>query len=138
MGAATKGRSQPAFRWNAAGWFGGQLGASLWILLLGLLLCLQGAGVGFAVLLCGLVANAVGVVLWRRRERLAAYTALQILVGVTGLMALVALALATWLGPGGDPGDPLAQTPAWSLLFYPALMGAFWLQERLARRRAAS
>ena len=56
-GPITSSSSAPAFRWNAAGWFGGQLGASLWILLLGLLLCLKGVAVGVAVLLCGTVSG---------------------------------------------------------------------------------
>ncbi len=118
------------FRWNAAGWFGGQLGASLWILLLGFLLCLQGVAVGFAVLLCGLAANVTGLLLWRSRARLDAYTGLQILLGVTGLLALAAFLLVDRLGP-----SPLEAAPLWSLLFYPALMAVCFLQQRLAQRR---
>lgn len=130
-------RSSP-FRWNAGGWFGGQLGASLWILLLGFLLWLQGSAVGAAVLACGLAANAVGVGLWLGRSRLAVYPALQTLLGATGLLALAAFLLVDRWGPTAGSDSPLASTPLWSLLVYPGLMLAIHLQERAARRRRAA
>ncbi len=129
--SATDPMPSRRFQWNRGGWFGGQLGGTLWLLLLGGLLLARGASVGALVLVLGLVPNALGVVLWRRRERWAPYPALQLLIAVSGASAVAALA-AVWVA-----GETL---PGWSfrggflaLAVYPALMGMFHLQERSAR-----
>ena len=75
----------PPVGWNAGGWFGSQLGSTLWLALLGGVFVAQGRASGWALLLAFAAANGIGVALWGARGRLAAYTALQTLVGVTGL-----------------------------------------------------
>ena len=127
-----QGRRGPgAFQWNRGGWFGAQCGATLWLVLLGGLLLAQSRSVGAAVLLCGLVPNAVGIWLWRRRDAWTPYPAVQVLLVACGLCALLALLCVR--AEGGElPGaQPLS---LWTLSVYPGLMLAFHLQERGARR----
>ncbi len=88
MGGSLEGRSGGGFRWNAGGWFGGQLGATLWMGLLGVLTLPRHPVAGAAVLGLALAANGVGVALWRRRASLAAYPAVQLLIAVCGVAAL--------------------------------------------------
>jgi len=56
-------------RWNAGGWFGGQLGGTVWLLLLGILLLGIDVIAALGVLLCFAGANAIGTWLWSRRRR---------------------------------------------------------------------
>jgi hypothetical protein len=88
------------------------------------------------------VANAIGAWLWRRRDRLRPYPALQALLlvcGVDGLLALVALHV---LRPGlritRTTGFDLADEPRsilWLLVMVIALMTWFHLLERDAKKR---
>jgi hypothetical protein len=123
------------FQWNRGGCFGSQVGASLWLVLLGCLIMAQGRMVGAAVLLFGLVPNLVGVALWRNRHRLSPYPALQLLVATAGISALVSL-LILW-GSDGPVHSLKLPSSLWFLLVYPGVMLAFHLQERAARKAAA-
>ena len=129
-----------AFRWNAAAWFGSQLGGTLWLLLYGALLVGRDVPLGLLVLVLGLVANVVGVVLWSRRDRMAPYPAIQSLllaIGVCGLAAVVAVHRLT-IARGLDRA--LLEQPRrlyWGLLLIPAIMVLFHLAERGGRRAAA-
>ena len=84
-------RGDGAFQWNVGGWFGGQVGATLWLIGLGVLLLVQGRLVGAGVLALGLAPNALGGLLWSRRARVSPYPAIQALVGASGLCALAAM-----------------------------------------------
>lgn len=119
------------FRWSRGGWFGGQVGATLWLLVLGGALLAQGRTVGVAVLGLALAANVAGCVLWARRDRLEAYPAIQMLIAICGAAALVSVLLAGFTGGAGGEDDPTPSLLA--LLVYPGLMLVFWLQERSAR-----
>lgn len=123
------------FQWNRGGWFGGQIGATLWLVLLGCLVMAQGRMVGAAVLLFGLLSNLVGLALWRHRDRLSPYPALQLLIATAAVSALVSM-LVLWRS--GGPVPPLdLPSSLWFLLIYPGLMLVFHLQERAARKAAA-
>jgi hypothetical protein len=97
------------------------------------------AGVWLA---CFAVANAIGSWMWRRRDRLRPYPALQALLlvcGVNGLIALVALHICR---PGlritRPLGISLADEPRlilWLLVLVIALMAWFHLQERGAKKQ---
>jgi hypothetical protein len=66
-----------SFVWNAGGWFGSQIGGSVWMLFCGLSLLFSDS---FSSLVClGSFAfvNAVGCYLWQRREKLDPYAGLQ-------------------------------------------------------------
>ncbi|MBW2232959.1 MAG: hypothetical protein JRH17_21440 [Deltaproteobacteria bacterium] len=119
-----------AFQWNRGGWFGSQLGATLWLVLLGALLLAQSKAVGGLVVLFGLVPNLIGLALWRRRHSLSPYPAVQGLIATCGLSALLAMLCirTVGLGPSVDPPT------VWLLLIYPGLMLVFHFQEQSARR----
>jgi hypothetical protein len=125
--------SQP-FRWNAGGWFGSQLGGTLWLLLLALLVFPKDALAASVVLACFAGANLVGIWLWRRRQRIAAYPALQGMIAACGVASLIALAFLDSRpeSPGFAPSIPY-----WVLLIFPAVMVVFLLQRRSAARGLA-
>lgn len=120
-----------AFQWNRSGWFGGQIGATLWLLLLGSWLLVQSQPVGALLVGLGAGSNLVGVALWRRRSSLSPYLALQMLIAVCGIAAAVAMIFLR----GVDVSPSSTELPrAWFLLFYPGLMLIFYLQEQSARK----
>jgi hypothetical protein len=127
-------RGRGAFQWNRGGWFGSQLGASLWLVLLGVALLSRGRAVGGVVIGLGLAPNLLGVALWRRRESLAPYPAIQGLVAACGLSALLAMLC---IAAAGLTPPSVGLPSLWFLLMYPGLMLAFHLQERSARRPSA-
>lgn len=128
----TLGRATGAFHWNRAGWFGGQIGATLWLVLTGVLLLAVGRSEGAVVVALGLLPNALGCVLWLRRRALNPFPALQLLIGVAGLSALAAL---LYLRQAGVAGESSAPADLRVLLVYPAVMTMFFVQERAARRQ---
>ena len=74
--------------WNAGGWFGGQIGATVWMLVAGILTAIRDLPVGMLVVLLFLIANVVGLSLWTGRK-LSCYSSTQILIGVSGVCSLV-------------------------------------------------
>ena len=129
--------SMTAFSWNAGGWFGSQLGCTLWLLILGFVV-LSKDSIAAVVCLVGFVAlNAWGLSLWRRREHLNAYAGLQrYLLAASLIIALVVVVLN---GRGvSEPPIPgaLVSTylPYWSIAVAPALMLLFFLRERQVKR----
>ena len=79
---ARVGRGQ--FQWNRGGWFGSIAGATIWLMLLGCLLMAHGRMVGVAALVLGLLPNGIGLFLWQRRNTMAPYPALQVVLGGSG------------------------------------------------------
>lgn len=128
-------RGSGQFQWNRGGWFGSQIGATLWLGLLGGLLLAQGQLVGAVALVLGFLANVVGVLLWRRRRTLSPYSALQILIGISGVSAAISLAAISMAG-SSQRAFQTSQS-FWFLLVFPAVMLMFHLQERAARRTDA-
>lgn len=122
-----------AFQWSRAGWFGSQLGATLWPLLLGLAVFAHSKALGAELVVLALLPNAIGIHLWLRRHELAPYPALQLLLAVCGVSAVLSVfAVAhTGLSPAA-----LGLPPVWLLAIYPALMLVFHLRERAARQAA--
>lgn len=82
------------FHWNKGAWFGGQIGCTAWLLPTGLILLVQRPFIGILWLSVFLAINGFGFSLWKRRDRLSIFLALQMLLfacGIGGLMALGAL-----------------------------------------------
>jgi hypothetical protein len=136
-------------QWNAGGWFGGQIGGTAWLLVGAVVLSSQAPGVAALWLVGFAISNAVGLYLWRGRDRIRPYPALQILLamlGVTGLLALIALDM---LGPEGvrmdlvwengglrlvDKGSAdTGRAYLFLLVFVPLLMAWFHWRDRSAR-----
>lgn len=47
--------------WNAGGWFGGQLGATIWVLIAGILTVIRDLTTGLLVLGLFLIPNVIGL-----------------------------------------------------------------------------
>ena len=74
--------------WNVGGWFGGQLGATVWMLVAGILTAIRDLPTGIFVVLLFAIPNVVGVALWLSRK-LSCYASTQLLIGVSGICSLV-------------------------------------------------
>ncbi len=123
-----------AFQWNRGGWFGGQFGSTAWMIVLGIVLLTQSRPAGAWVLLFAAGANAVGFALWNRRESVAPFPAIQILMATCGLCA----AAAWWcVSETGSAWQMEGELSAWVLLIYPGILAWFFLMEHAARRAAA-
>ena len=124
------------FRWNAAGWFGAQLGSTCWLLLGAAYLLAPAPGLAAVWLGCFICANTIGITLWLRRDRIRAYTGYQVAFGVLGSCALVAVGAAD--AAGQLPVLGARADTRW--LVYGILLSVHWLmmlfyfQERVIRR----
>ena len=118
------------FSWNAGGWFGSQLGCTMWLLILGFLLLSKdflSAGVcvgGFVIL------NAWGLYLWRCREQLKAYAGFQRFLAAASLIFALVVAVVNGRGVSELPAPgALVSTylPYWVIVFAPGLkLLCFW------------
>src|SRR5262245_2289707 len=122
-----------AFEWSRAGWFGGQIGATIRPLFLGIGVFAHTKPLGALLVALAVIPNGVGIALWRRRSALAPYKAIQILIAVCGAAALLALICVE---VAGLPESALGLAPPWFLLVYPALMYLFHRHEQRARDAA--
>jgi hypothetical protein len=131
-------RGPGAFQWNAGGWFGSQVGSTLWLLILGALLFTQGrTQAGATALVAFAISNAIGTWLWSRRVHVAPYPAIQALVAVMGMATLAVFVGLDYLGELAALDPQGAARPGWAyglLAMYPGLMLLFFVQERAARR----
>jgi hypothetical protein len=122
-------------QWSAGGYFGSQLGATLWIALLGCLLVPLEPVLGLGILALYLVANGLGFALWRRRATLAPHTGIQLLCVASLGAAAATLFLLDAVGISelaqAEVGDG---RPLWAyLLVYPLLMLLLWWLDRRGR-----
>lgn len=74
-------------RWNAGGWFGGQIGATVWMLVAAVLTAIRDLSTGVVVLLLFVVPNIIGLMLWLSRK-FSCYASTQILIGISGVCGL--------------------------------------------------
>lgn len=72
-----KSLDRNSFVWNAGGWFGSQIGGSVWMLFCALTVLPADAISGLVCLGSFAVINAVGCYLWQRREKIDPYVGLQ-------------------------------------------------------------
>lgn len=121
-------------QWNTWGWFGGQIGSSVWLLALGIVALAQGGTLGLVPVGLFAVAGLVGALLWWRRDLLAPFPALEILLGT--ITVLSAAGVATILEGGllgSGPGVPPGRWIYLYLLIFPALMAQLWVADRARR-----
>jgi hypothetical protein len=126
-----------AFRWNAAAWFGGGIGASVWMLLTGVLsIAANNATVGYISLACFLTISSVTLTLWICRQKVNAFLAYQILFGILGILVAVMLATIQF-GANQELQTKLSWSPwAWALLaIFPALILQFTYIRRNFEKR---
>jgi len=119
------------FQWNG-GWFGIQLGGTLWMFLgsLAMLSVSPVAGVVFFVAFA--LANALGLALWARRGQLRIYTAVQVFLLGLAALSIVCVTVADWCRQIPDADA------YWSMLIFPSLMVQFYLHERFGCGVSAS
>jgi len=102
--------------WNAGGWFGSQLGSTLWLAVSAALLAARSVTVASTVFALFLVANLVGIVLWLRRSRISMFSALQMLLATFWACSMAAVFIidraGLWetLAVGGRNNIPATRT----------------------------
>jgi len=77
--------------WNLGGWFGGQLGGTLWILIAAALSAIRDLETGALVFVTFLIPNIIGTIMWQRRDRLSCYVAIQMLLPLVGVFSFLAV-----------------------------------------------
>ncbi|WP_197167752.1 RNA polymerase sigma factor [Neorhodopirellula pilleata] len=125
-----------AFRWNAGGWFGSGLGASVWMLPLAFAAVWFGSTM-FASLMvaCYLAVVVLVVALWRRRQVVHAYTALQTLIAWIGFQTILVLGGIQFLA--NPRTREFAQWTPWSwlvLLMFPVIALQLWWTRKSFQR----
>ena len=78
--------------WNMGGWFGSQLGGTVWILIAAAISLGHDYSTGITLLLLFLIPNIVGLILWHQRK-LTCYQSLQIVFSLSGFFGLLAIYL---------------------------------------------
>ena len=136
MQANPSSPGQAASHWNAGGWFGSQLGGTLWLFVAGGVVASESPRSAAVLLACGLVSNLVGCLLWARRGRLDPYRALQALVVVVVLAGAVA---TRWLELRGEFSllDPRVSPRTMYLLLFMLSLVLCVVFERKRRQMAA-
>lgn len=135
--AAPASRGGEPASWSAAGWFGAQVGCTLWIAILGARVWSSSAALGGVLLALFAAPTALGVLLWIARRRLGPHAALQALLALAGSAGALAAAVVKRYGTPLGIEPQLGVDPLAILLAFGALMLVFFLRDRLARRRAA-
>lgn len=151
MRAASVKRGPGNFQWNTGGWFGGQLGGTVWLIVAASVFAAGAPRLALALAACWLGANAIGTWLWWRRDRLLPYPAVQLMLVVVGAFSSLALFAIDYSGHLSDFDryyretfphwlyEAFRQEPRWlyaGLLVFPCLMVAFRYIERTAISRA--
>jgi NADH:ubiquinone oxidoreductase subunit 6 (subunit J) len=128
--------SGTAFVWNAGGWFGAQLGSTLWMAILGFVLLAKDLPAAATALAGFALANAAGFFLWRGRARRSAYSGLQLFLLALALIVAAVVAVVQLRGASETPTSGVSTyLPWWVAGLAPILMLVFLLRERAARRQ---
>ncbi len=75
-------------QWNIGGWLGAQVGGTVWILIAGILSLWVNVNTAMIVIALFVLANVIGMAIWRRRDKLSAYAGIQILLPIVGAVGL--------------------------------------------------
>jgi len=118
-------------QWNAGGWFGAQIGATVWMLVAGVLAGIRNVPAGLILLALFAIPNLIGFVLWKRR-RLSCYASTQLLIaaaGVCGLLAVYVLERANaWTQIQSGPAVSAGSTYWLIAAVYGGLLLLFYLR----------
>lgn len=134
-------RGPGAFQWSQGAWFGSQIGGTAWLLTGAVQSPGPVPGLRFVWIGAFLLVNAIGLALWWRRDRLAPFPALLVLLASCALAATLALGVTAWYAPPVgvhnvimSQGEALrALAGFWALLL---LLGGFFVaMERAALRQ---
>lgn len=124
------------FTWNAGGWFGSQVGSTLWLVILGFVLWSRDALTAYGCFGGFFVLNAWGCYLWRKRERLSVYAGLQLFLLLASVAFAVVVVLVNVRGLSERAPGALVSThlPYGIIAAPPLLMLMFFFRERQAKR----
>lgn len=125
------------FQWNKGAWFGGQIGATASLMLVGIGLFFVDIPLGLVCLFCGVVPNVWGYLMWRHRDRLAPYPAIQRLIVIDFAFSALAWGYAYYFGPSLETENLSVLEVARALLIFPAIMLLCHLQEQNGKRLRA-
>ena len=127
-----------AFQWNAGGWFGSQLGSTLWLFILAGEMVPKSVFAATWLFVCAAAPNILGCILWMKRDRLAPYPAIQFLIAAIGAGTLVALLVADHFLVLASIDSRWKSSPRqayWVLCIFPMLMAqAAWLERSASKR----
>lgn len=123
-----------SFQWNTGGWFGGQIGSTAWLVPGAVMLAPRAPGVAGVWLACCLAVNALGVALWRRRDRLRPFPAIQGLLMASGLAMLVAFGSLSLHASELRSAVGFGHRDWLALAGVPVLMAWFAVLDRAGRR----
>jgi hypothetical protein len=130
-------RGPGRFQWNAGGWFGSQLGGTTWLFVGAMVLATRALDLAAIWLACFLGANLAGLWLWSRRDRIAPFAALELLLAVCGIAGLAALGGLELFRPELAFQLTGMRHASAVLLGVPLLMAWFLVLEQGERRRRA-
>ncbi len=132
--------SHEAFRWNAGGWFGSCAGSTAWMLpLSAIAFWYKSYSLAVITSLIFLITVFLALLAWQFRERLDAYNAIQLLIGLVFVMTIIVFAGIQFLG--NTETQKLAKwTPwCWYLLFmFPILSLQMWWTRRSFERKMST
>jgi hypothetical protein len=135
--ATDKSSPPTAFSWNAGGWFGSQLGCTLWLLILGFVLLSKDSLSAWLCVASFVVLNAWGLYLWRCQDQLSAYAGLQrFLLAASVIITLVVVVVnSRGVSEPPTPGALVSTyLPYWVIAAAPGVMLLFFLRERQVKR----
>lgn len=130
-------KPRSAFTWNVGGWFGSQIGGTLWLLILGLLLLSIDSLTAWVSLGSYGVLNAWGLYLWGARRRISAYAAIQFFLSAASVFIALVVSVANnrGLSQPPAPGVLVSTSLPWGVIAVaPGLMVWFFLMELRASR----
>lgn len=133
----TDATTRSAFCWYPGGWFGAQLGCTLWLFILGGVLRPKDSLASWLCIGSFVVLNAWGLYLWSRRKILRAYAGLQLfLLGASLVIALIVVVVNSrgLSEPPAAGGWVSTYLPYWVIAVAPVMMLLFFIKERRARR----
>lgn len=140
MTSTSKATQDPngAFQWDRGGWFGALFGGTCWLLITACLIAREDPLTAGVILICYAVSILYGFQLWRQRGDIRAYRAIQKLIVLEGLCALLAVATIDWRDAMQFLPES-SRVPTWmlysALLIFPALLTRFHFKEAGVRNQ---
>jgi len=110
------------FQWNTGGWFGAQLGSTVWLILAATIQLPGYPKATVVALACFLVPNVFGLILFLNRHRVAPYPAIQWLICAIGVASII---FVVYLNRSDlvREIDPRLGYGQWGFYLLPALFG---------------
>jgi hypothetical protein len=122
------------FQWNTGGWFGAQIGSTVWMLLVATWMAPLAPEIAVVGLLCFVVPNVLGTWTWCRRDWIAPHLAIQMLMASLTASSLLLLITLDWFWPAAIPREPLGRGYA-VCLGVPVMMAGWYVRERVRAKR---